>query len=101
MVYCTKCGAENPENSATCSKCGASMNPPPYRENRNYRRGWDDDACFGRSYMGGVIIGLFILILGVSQLIGDTYAWASFDKLWPWLLIVMAIAIIANAIQRR
>ena len=51
--------------------------------------------------MGSVIIGLFILILGVSQLIGDTYSWARFDKLWPWLLIVMAVAILANAIRRR
>jgi len=77
------------------------MNPPPYRESRIYRRDWNDDACFGRSYMWSIIIGLFILLLGVSQLLGDTYSWASFDKLWPWLLIFMAIVILVNALQKR
>jgi uncharacterized membrane protein YvbJ len=25
MVYCSKCGAENPDDASNCSKCGASF----------------------------------------------------------------------------
>ena len=28
MVFCPACGIENPEDSAFCKKCGASVRPP-------------------------------------------------------------------------
>ena len=27
-MYCTRCGAQNPDNSSFCSKCGNQLNPP-------------------------------------------------------------------------
>ena len=102
MVYCTKCGTENTDDAINCKNCGAPMQPPPYREYR-YKRRLQDDACFGSrgGAYWGIIIGIFILIIGVSSLLGDTIWWASWDRLWPLFIILVAIMIIASSIMRR
>jgi len=102
MVYCTKCGAENADDAENCKNCGASLHPPPYREHR-YRRRGEDDICFGGrgGATWGIIIGLFILIIGVSSLLGDAFTWLSWDKLWPLFIILVALMIIVNSVMRR
>lgn len=101
MVYCTKCGTQNPDDAVNCKNCGAPLNPPPYKEYPTYRKRWDEDACFGRSYIWSVVIGLFILILGVSALLGDYYPWASFDRLWPLLIIFIGLLVLVNAFRHK
>ena len=96
MVYCAKCGTQNPDDATTCSNCGASLNPAPYKENRRYRA--EEDMCFGgRSYMWGILIGLFIIMIGASSLIGGN-VW---DKLWPMFIILVGVIIIASAFMRK
>jgi hypothetical protein len=95
MVYCTKCGTQNPDDAQSCSKCMASLNPAPYREHKRYRG--EEDACFGgRNYMWGIIIGLFIIMLGVSNLLGGN-VW---EQLWPMFLILLGVIIIGSAFLR-
>jgi len=99
MVYCTKCGAENEDEALTCKNCGASLKPPPYR---SYTRRYDEDACFGRR--GGstwvIIFGIFIILVGVTSLLGDIYEWASWDRLWPIFIIGIGLLIVFNALRR-
>jgi uncharacterized membrane protein YvbJ len=102
MVYCTKCGAENANDAENCKSCGAPLHPPPYREYRHRRRS-EEDVCFGGrgGATWGIIIGLFILIIGVSSLLGNAYAWLAWDKLWPLFIILVALMIIVNSVMRR
>ena len=59
MVYCTKCGAKNEDNSVDCINCKASLQPTlPERSRRSGERRRKDE-CFGLPY-GGAIIGLVI-----------------------------------------
>jgi uncharacterized membrane protein YvbJ len=101
MVYCTKCGTENEENAETCKNCGASLNPPTYRSRR---RSWDpEDDCFGgRSRTTWpILIGAFLILLGLSSLLEGTFWWASFDQLWPLFIIAIGVLIVSNAFRRR
>ena len=55
MVYCTKCGTQNPDDAVNCSNCGAPLRETPNREYRRYR--YEEDMCFGgRSHIWGIII---------------------------------------------
>ena len=100
MVYCTKCGTENEEGAETCKNCGASLNPPAYKYRR---RDWDPESdCFGgRSRTTWpILIGAFLILLGLSSLLEDTFWWASFDNLWPLFIIAIGVLIIGNAFRR-
>jgi uncharacterized membrane protein YvbJ len=108
LVYCTKCGTENKDDADTCLNCGASLHhtsssiaSPTYRPVRRDRR--EDDICFGgrSNTMWPLIIGAFIILIGLSSLLEDTYAWARFDNLWPLLVIGIGLIIVVNALQRR
>ena len=102
MVYCTKCGTENANDAENCKSCGAPLHPSPYREYR-FRRRSEEDVCFGGrgGATWGIIIGLFILVIGVSSLLGDAYSWLAWDKLWPLFIILVALMIIVNSVMRR
>lgn len=96
MVYCTKCGTQNPDDAVNCSNCGAPLNPAPYRSYRRYRA--EEDMCFGgRSHIWGIIIGLFIVMIGVSSLLGGNI----WDKVWPMFIILTGAIIVVNAFMRR
>jgi len=96
MVYCTKCGTQNPDDAVNCSNCGASLKPAPYKEYRRAR--YEDDMCFGgRSYIWGIVIGLFIIMIGASSLLGGNI----WDKVWPAFIILVGLIIVANAFMRR
>ncbi len=96
MVYCTKCGTENPDDAVNCSKCGAPLNPP-YRYYRRYRAE-EGMYCFGgRSHVWGIIIGLFMVMIGISSLLGGNI----WDKVWPMFIILIGAIIVVNAVTRR
>jgi len=94
MVYCTKCGTQNPDDAVNCSKCGASLNATPFREYRRYRYG---DDFFRRGHIWGIVIGLFVILIGVSSLLGVSI----WDKIWPSFLILIGLIIVVNSFTRR
>lgn len=99
MVYCRKCGTKNENDASNCVNCGEPLTEPRRARNWEYEieaqaekfgeraerfgnrmseRDWDrDDMCFGgRSRtMWPLIIGVFIILIGLSSLLGDTYPW--------------------------
>ncbi|MBN2336695.1 zinc ribbon domain-containing protein [Candidatus Bathyarchaeota archaeon] len=102
MVYCTKCGTENEEDAEVCKNCGASLSQPIYRRRR---RDWDydEDECFGgRSRTTWpLLIGAFLILLGLSSLLKDVFWWATWDKLWPLFIIAIGVVIVNNAFRKR
>jgi cytochrome c biogenesis protein CcdA len=101
LVYCSKCGTENKEDTGYCIECGKILYPIKSREK-------DEDVCFGRTereledecfgipYGGalvGLIIGIFIIIIGLAI--------ALKLEIWRWIgtfiLIIVGLIIIIGA----
>jgi len=93
MVYSTKCGAENSDESQYCSKCGAAFAPKnlegrveefgrraeEWGEEMGRRaESWGEHTgkrmekeCFGLPHGGtivGIVFGLFIIIVGLGMI---------------------------------
>ncbi len=105
MVYCPKCGTENPEAAKFCVKCGAAL----YAERREKREGDTcfgpreqrvEDECFGIPRGGaiaGIIFGAIIILIGLSIAFGlDIGSWIG-----PLILIVIGLLVVVGAIFRQ
>jgi len=60
--------------------------------------------CFGARRgipILGVIFGILIIIAGVISLLEDVYLWASWDRLWPVIIIAFGLLIVVNALSKR
>jgi len=98
LVYCSKCGTENKEDTRYCINCGKTLYPIKDRDEeegvcfgRSERE--LEDECFGIPYGGaliGLIIGVFIIIIGLAI--------ALKLEIWRWIgtfiLIIVGLAII-------
>jgi uncharacterized membrane protein YvbJ len=106
LVYCTKCGTQNPDDAQVCSQCGASLaTPGPPRRYRsedecfgpreNRRR---EDECFGLPHGGaivGIIFGIIIIFIGIAIYTGLTNVW---NVLGPLVIVIIGILLIAGAL---
>ena len=102
MVYCQRCGTENPQEAKYCTKCGSALYLARSREHR-------EDTCFDQSekrveeecfripYGGaiaGIIVGVFIILLGLTIAFRlDVWRWAG-----PLIAIVIGTIIVIGAI---
>ena len=105
MVYCTKCGAKNPDEAEYCIKCGVSLEVS--REERWERRieEWGEGfgrrvekECFGLPWGGtivGLIIGIFIIIVGISILVGVSI----WRLIWSLFIIVIGLLITVGVLR--
>lgn len=99
-IYCWKCGAENDDDAVNCGRCGAPLRPPT---RRTYRRRDEDDLCFEPSrglHIWGVFFGILIILAGVISLLEGFVSWASWHRLWPFVVIIIGLFVIANALSK-
>lgn len=98
LVYCSECGYKNEDNAEVCSKCGAPLQVVrPERRNIKRDRRMESE-CFGLPHGGaivGLLIGIIIILWGLSQLPGLLPADFEF---WPWIIVVFGCLIIAGAL---
>jgi len=113
MVYCTKCGTQNPDDAKVCTQCGA----PLYAVGETGRRSVEDECggtrrggepyrrmeyeCFGIPRGGavvGVAIGLIILLVGVIWLLQQAKLISSSVSVWPFAIIIFGILIVIGAL---
>jgi len=105
MVYCTKCGYENADDSKFCAKCGNALYPsaeaPSERRIEGARpRHPERDMCFGMpDGFWALLIGFAIVLWGLSEVV-RTYTGFRFDW-WPIIVIIIGIFIIVRAASRR
>lgn len=96
MVYCTKCGTQNPDDAVNCSKCGNPLHVTEtypgdtWRHHHSHYRRYEKRG----PQIGGILIGLFIILVGVSVYAG----WDIWSLIWPFIFIAIGIAIIYGAI---
>ena len=101
MVYCTKCGAKNPDDAKVCAQCGEPLYAVEKEEEcfGIERRRRYEEECFGIPH-GGVIvtlvIGLIIVLAGLSFLLSEI--WHVTIPWWPFVIILFGILIIVGAI---
>ena len=105
MVYCTKCGYENVDDSKFCAKCGNALYPsaeaPSERRVEGYRpRRPERDMCFGLP--GGfwaLLIGFAIVLWGLSEITRIYYRveipW------WPLIVIIVGLFMVVRAFRHR
>jgi ribosomal protein L37E len=107
MVYCSRCGNQNPDDAKNCSNCGAPLytvgQQYPGSEREHYKR--MENECFGLPNGGmivGVIFGIIILFAGVGLFLESSGIIVSFwSYLWPLIVIIFGLLIIAGALFRR
>jgi hypothetical protein len=101
MVYCHNCGTKNDEGVEFCSNCGSSLKvSADYKGDRG--DSMDDrlrqrNECFGLPH-GGLIVGLLfgslLILFGISSI----YGFDIWMYIWPIVIIIVGILIIAGAI---
>ena len=93
LVYCVRCGAKNPDDAAVCAQCGKPLMGVEKGRTRH-----EQEMCFGLpSHWGSVIVGLFIIVLGLSIMFRTLIGVQDF---WPLVLIFVGIAILLGGFYR-
>ena len=100
MVYCTKCGAKNPDDAQVCTQCGAALYPgaPP---TRRYERRKHEEECFGIPRGGSIVglaIGAIIILWGVIWLLQQAKVeWAQTLEIGPFAALIFGALIVIGA----
>ena len=113
MVYCSECGTKNEEATETCVKCGAKLKVSTEKslekrieegaeEFGKRAEAWGEgfgkraeEECFGLPHGGtivGLIIGIIIIVVGMSWLAGIDL------EIWPVLILIFGALILGGAI---
>lgn len=113
MVFCTYCGTNNKDDAHFCVKCGAKLDVSAKKtlekkiEERAEEFGkraeeWgkdfekhEENECFGLPHGGtifGLIVGIIIILVGVTSLVGITL------EFWPLIIIVFGLLIFGGTL---
>jgi uncharacterized membrane protein YvbJ len=104
MVYCSKCGTQNPDNATICSNCGAHLytvgQQYPGSEREHYRR--VEGECFGLPNGGmivSMVVGVIIILIGIGVFLQVTYGITV--NFWPLVLVIIGVLIVLGALYGR
>lgn len=117
MVYCSVCGAENEEDASYCARCGEPLKEgvpriiyhrgreEKYEKEEKVEKQEKDEFekadTASRNWVA--LFGVLIVIAGVISLLDTWYRvwWASWDRLWPLLVIAFGLFILWSVMQAR
>jgi len=103
MVYCVKCGAQNPDDAKVCSQCGEPLHAVKKEEEcfGVERRRKYEEECFGiprgRAIVG-LAIGIIILLAGGIWLLQQAQLIPKTVEVWPFAVIIFGILIIVGVL---
>jgi len=101
-MFCSKCGAENPEGASFCSKCGAALGAETAplgtaEKSSETSTGLTPNVAGLLCYVGGWISGIVFLVIEKKSKLVKFHAWQSimtFGVLNVIYLILFSIPII-------
>jgi hypothetical protein len=107
VVYCSKCGTQNPDDARVCSNCGAPLysvgQQYPGSEREHYRR--VEGECFGLPNGGliaGIVFGAIIIIVGLGLFLESSGFIVNFWNIfWPIIIVIIGILILLGALYRQ
>jgi hypothetical protein len=107
VVYCSKCGTQNPDDAKICSNCGAPLYTVgqryPGSEREHYRR--VEGECFGLPNGGmiaGLIVGIIIILAGLGLFLQASGYIADFwSVFWPIIIVIFGVLILLGALYGR
>jgi uncharacterized membrane protein YvbJ len=94
MVYCVNCGAKNPDDAVTCMQCGRSI-----MHVEKERTGRQEEMFGMPHHWGGVLVGLFIIVIGLVFLLKEFVPMLA-NIFWPLVLIFVGAAILLSGLYR-
>jgi uncharacterized membrane protein YvbJ len=104
MVYCSKCGTQNSDDSRNCTNCGAPLYTVgtryPGSEREHYRR--VENECFGLPNGGAIaalVFGIIIILVGTSLFLQANYN-ISFN-FWPIIIVIVGVLVLAGGLYSR
>ncbi len=113
MVFCSKCGTKNEDTTEYCVKCGEKLKVSTKKSiEKRIEEGaeelgrraevWGENfgkrteqECFGLPHGGtifGLIIGVIIILVGVTSLAGIDL------EFWPFIIIIFGLLIFVGAL---
>jgi Flp pilus assembly protein TadB len=93
MVYCSKCGVTNDDETEYCTSCGE----PLHRRRRMSRQSYDRNICFGVLMQRNLLVllfGFFIVLWGVTELLGFNL------DIWALALVCFGVILILNVLKK-
>lgn len=108
MVYCTKCGKKNDDESEFCSKCGKSLIDKKINREKEFDKRCEEECAGGKQgtpiFWGilVILIGLWIIfefVLKNIKGLPTVFSWIyDFEFFWIFALLI-AIAIIITGFR--
>jgi hypothetical protein len=107
VVYCSRCGTQNPDDARNCTNCGAPLytvgEQYPGSDREHYRR--VEGECFGLPHGGmivAVIFGVIILLVGLGSLLqASGYIFDFWQYLWPLIIVIIGVLVILGGLFGR
>jgi hypothetical protein len=103
MVYCTKCGTQNPDTANNCYNCGSPLvraetpNAPPYR---HHARDYSDEYRYYRHSGAGfglLFAGAIIIVIALAAFLNIAVIWTYF---WAIVFVLLGIWLITLGAKR-
>ena len=94
MVYCTKCGTKNVDDTEFCTNCKEPLNA---HQTVKRERRQKENECFGLPHGGsiaGLIIGFVIILWGLSSVLDINFG----SYLWTIVIIIFGTLMVAGAL---
>lgn len=107
MTYCQKCGHQNEDDAAFCSKCGATLTGVPrFVGRRPEDRCQEEQPCTGGKRSDLIFWGIIIILVGlwiifefVIKKIEGMPPWIATFEFWWIFALVIGIAILIAGIR--
>jgi len=61
------------------------------------------DLCFGQQSktFWGFFGGLMVILVGLTQLLGDSISWLNWGTLYPYVIILVGLLLVGNTLYNR
>ena len=103
LPYCTRCGAQLPENAQFCSDCGAPVGVPAAPRERVRPEKAEKQEKGAEDKTGPVVGGLVLILLGVTFLLAQSgllREWVTLRNWWAYFLFGLGCILVLQGLLK-